>query len=132
ASISDVLVVGVGDPRAGSFIDGRQSRQDAATLRQIATRLRGTYHDGNTKHLPTDLLVRLTLSPEVGTFARLTRREYALLARGLGAAVAAFLPILLHAFGTRWRPGTPVPIAQTRSAPGLSEKNQTSAVSSRV
>src|SRR5262245_48882055 len=35
ASIADVLVVGVGDPRSGSFIDGRMSRQDTNTLRQI-------------------------------------------------------------------------------------------------
>ena len=39
ASIADVLIVGVGDPRQGSFIDGRMSRQDASTLRQIAARL---------------------------------------------------------------------------------------------
>jgi Ca-activated chloride channel family protein len=52
-SIAQVLVVGVGDARLGKFIDGHQSRQDAATLRQIATRLRGVYHDGNEKHLPS-------------------------------------------------------------------------------
>jgi Ca-activated chloride channel homolog len=108
ASISDVLVVGVGDPRAGTFIDGRQSRQDAATLRQIALRLGGTYHDGNEKHLSTDLLRRLTLIPRQSAFERLTRREYALMACGIGAAVLAILPVLLHHFGTRWRPGVPV------------------------
>jgi Ca-activated chloride channel family protein len=31
ASVDDMLVVGVGDPRAGTFIDGRQSRQDVST-----------------------------------------------------------------------------------------------------
>ena len=35
ASVSNVVVVGIGDPITGQFIDGRQSRQDAATLRQI-------------------------------------------------------------------------------------------------
>ena len=63
ASIADVLIVGVGDPRTGSFIDGGQSRQDASTLRQIAARLGGVYHDGNTKHLSSDLLARLTMIP---------------------------------------------------------------------
>ncbi len=53
ASIADVLIVGVGDPRQGSFIDGRMSRQDASTLRQIAARLGGIYHDGNQKHIST-------------------------------------------------------------------------------
>lgn len=105
ASVGDVLVVGVGDPRAGSFIDGRQSRQDAGSLRQIAARLNGTYHDANEKHLPTDLLRRMTLVPEVGVFESLSRREYALMAVAVGATTLALLPVLLARFGTRWRPG---------------------------
>lgn len=105
ASIADVLIVGVGDPRTGTFIDGKMSRQDAGTLRQIAARLGGTYHDGNQKHLGSELLAQLTIIPRKSAFERLTRREYALLACGLGAAVLAFLPVLLHYRGTRWRPG---------------------------
>jgi Ca-activated chloride channel family protein len=105
ASIADVLIVGVGDPRQGSFIDGRMSRQDSSTLRQMAARLGGVYHDGNKKHLASDLLARLTIIPRKSAFDRLTRREYALIACGLGATALAFLPVLLHAFGTRWRPG---------------------------
>lgn len=105
ASIADVLVVGVGDPRAGSFIDGKMSRQDASTLRQIAARLNGTYHDGNQKHLSSQLLAQLTVIPRKSAFERLTRREYALMACGLGSIVLALLPVLLHYHGTRWRPG---------------------------
>ena len=105
ASIADVLVVGVGDPRAGSFIDGRQSRQDAGSLRQIAAHLGGTYFDANEKHLPTDLLTRLTVIPRPGVLAQLTRREYALIAVGAGSSVLALLPALLARFGTSWRPG---------------------------
>jgi Ca-activated chloride channel family protein len=105
ASIADVLIVGVGDPRQGSFIDGRMSRQDASTLRQIAARLGGFYHDGNEKHLSSVLLSELTVIPRKSTFEQLTRREYALLASGLGAMVLALLPVFLHRFGTRWRPG---------------------------
>ena len=105
ASVSDVLVVGVGDPRAGSFIDGRQSRQDAGSLRQIAARLGGTYVDANEKHLPTDLLTRLTVIPRAGVFEQQTKREYSLIAVGTGAGLLALLPVLLHHFGTRWRPG---------------------------
>jgi Ca-activated chloride channel homolog len=37
----------------------------------------------------------------------LTRREYALMACAAGAAVLALLPVLLHRFGTSWRPGVP-------------------------
>ncbi|QEH34590.1 hypothetical protein OJF2_31310 [Aquisphaera giovannonii] len=105
ASIADVLLVGVGDPHAGTFIDGKMSRQDANTLRQIAARLNGTYHDGNTKHVPTELLSRLTVIPRKSAFEQLTRREYALIAIGVGSTTLAFLPVLLTLFGTRWRPG---------------------------
>ena len=101
ASIADVLIVGVGDPRQGSFIDGRMSRQDASTLRQIAARLGGIYHDGNRSTSAPRSLKRLTVIPRKSAFEQLTRREYALIACGLGASVLAFLPVLLHHFGTR-------------------------------
>ena len=50
-SVSEVLVVGVGDTRSGKFIDGHVSRQDAPTLRQIAVRLQGEYHGGMASNL---------------------------------------------------------------------------------
>src|SRR5688572_6701290 len=66
-SIVKTLVIGVGS-REGKFIDGHTSRQDSSTLRQIATRLRGVYHDGNEKHLPsetiTDLAEAIPMSAE--------------------------------------------------------------------
>jgi Ca-activated chloride channel family protein len=113
-SVSDVLIVGVGDPRTGSFIDGRMSRQDAGTLRQIATRLGGVYHDGNQKHLGSALLSSLTVIPRKTAFEQLTRREYAIIACTLGGLALAFLPMLLQYFGTAWRPG--VPLATIRAA----------------
>ncbi|CAN5917051.1 hypothetical protein BH23PLA1_BH23PLA1_36950 [soil metagenome] len=108
ASIRDVLIVGVGDPQTGKFIEGRQSRQDSSTLRQVAARLGGTYHNGNEKHLSSNLLAALTLMPGKGRFEQLSRREYALIACALGASVLALLPYLLHRFGTRWAPGVPI------------------------
>jgi Ca-activated chloride channel family protein len=107
ASVAHVLIVGIGDPRTGKFIDGRQSRQDTSTLRQVATRLSGTYHNGNEKHLSSEFLRQLTQSSEAGPLKRLSRREYALIACGVGASVFALLPLLLHYAGTRWRPGVP-------------------------
>jgi Ca-activated chloride channel homolog len=104
ASVAHVVIVGVGDPRVGRFINGRNSRQDASTLRQVAVRLNGRYHDANEKQLPTTLLQELTQSAEASPF-ELTRREYALIACALGSAVLALLPLLLALFGTRWRPG---------------------------
>jgi Ca-activated chloride channel family protein len=107
ASVADVLIVGVGDPRQGSFIDGRMSRQDTSTLRQIAARLGGVYHDGNSKHISTATLKGMTIIPRKNTFQQLSRREYALIACAVGATVLAVLPVLLHRFGTRWKPGVP-------------------------
>ena len=107
ASVADVLIVGVGDPRQGSFIDGRMSRQDTSTLRQIAARLGGVYHDGNSKQISTATLNAMTVIPRKTAFEKLSRREYALLACGIGASLLALLPVLLHQFGTRWRPGVP-------------------------
>ena len=130
AAVSDVMVVGVGDPQVGKFIDGHQSRQDTSTLRQISVRLGGHFHNANEKHLPTailDELVQATASSEV---EKLSRREYALLASGCGAAILALLPLLLHFFGSWWKPGVPIGrrgIVDTKVAASesknLSEKN---------
>ena len=107
ASVRNVLVVGIGDSKNGTFIAGRQSRQDASTLRQIAVRLRGTYHNGNQKHLSSDTIKTLTEQPGESIFERLTQREYALAACTSGSMIYALLPLLLHFFGTAWRPGVP-------------------------
>jgi len=106
ASVAHALIVGVGDPLAGKFIDGRHSRQDMSTLRQVAARLGGVYHNGNEKHLPTDVLRQVTMGSGRSRFERLTRREYALMACAAGASLLALLPVALHLAGTRWRPGT--------------------------
>jgi Ca-activated chloride channel family protein len=105
ASVRKVLVVGVGDPTTGKFLDGHLSRQDRSTLRQVAVRLSGVYHDGNLQHLSTETLELLTNSTGESAIEKLTRREYALLAIALGASLLAFLPVLLHRVGTGWRPG---------------------------
>jgi Ca-activated chloride channel homolog len=99
AAVRDVLVVGVGDPRVGKLIDGRQSRQDTTTLRQLAVRLGGVYHDGNTRHLSSETLSLITRTEGEETLARLTLREYALLAAALGALLLALLPLALQRWG---------------------------------
>ncbi|MBL8863244.1 MAG: VWA domain-containing protein [Planctomycetes bacterium] len=113
AAVRSVLVVGVGDSQVGKFIDGRQSRQDVSALKQIAARLGGTYHDGNAFHIASGLVASAMGREDEAVFERLTRREYALLAAGLGAAILSLLPMLLAARGTSWRPG-----ASKRPAPG--------------
>lgn len=105
SSVSDVLVVGVGDPRSGSFINGYQSKQESSTLRQLATRLKGVYHDGNTRHISSEVLERMTDATSADPFRQLTRREYALIASGVGSFGLAFIPFVLAFAGTPWRPG---------------------------
>lgn len=105
ASIAHALVVGVGNSRQGTFIDGRHSKQETATLRQVATRLGGVYHDGNEKHVPTDVIRAMTQSGQASPLDRLTLREYALLACALGGMLIALLPAALQRFGTSWTPG---------------------------
>ncbi len=105
AAIRSALIVGVGDTRKGAYIDGALSRQDQSALRQIAIRLGGEYHDGNQKHIPTDLVMQVAGSGGKPEKTPWTRREYALLAVGLGAAWLALLPLALAIAGTSWRGG---------------------------
>jgi Ca-activated chloride channel family protein len=104
-SIRSVIVIGVGDPNTGKFIDGRQSRQDVPTLKQIAARLGGTFHNGNDHHLASSLISDAMGLESESLFEKLSLRDYALLACAAGSLVLGFLPLLLHFFGTSWRPG---------------------------
>lgn len=113
-SVSHTLVVGVGDPKKGRFIDGHHSRQDMSTLRSIAIRLGGTYHNGNEKHLSTSLVQEISGLKVESVWQRLTKREYALLAVALGTSFLGLLPLALHYLGTTWQPGV---AASRRAAP---------------
>jgi Ca-activated chloride channel family protein len=102
-SIHRTLIVGVGDPHTGRFIDGHQSRQDVATLRQLAARLRGDYFNANEKHLPSQFLSALSHSLPLRDVEERGRRELALAAVGTGAATLAFLPMALALGGAAWQ-----------------------------
>jgi Ca-activated chloride channel family protein len=119
-----VLVVGVGDPTVGKFIDGRQSRQDSSTLQQIAARLRGLYHNGNERHIPTDMVREVTRTAEATLLEKLTLREYALMAVALGSLVLCALPFLLLVAGSSWRAGR-------RSPVGTGDANDSSRLAGR-
>ncbi len=101
-SVKEVLVLGIGNPRKGTFIAGHQSRQDAEVLATIARSLKGSYYDVNEKHLPTDALGDMVMRaplPKSG----LDLAQLALLAMTLGAIIVAFLPVALQYFGTHWK-----------------------------
>jgi Ca-activated chloride channel homolog len=100
SSIADSLVIGIGDPNRSTTMWGRPSRQDVTSLRQVAARLGGRYHDGNQKHLPSAVLDELTLiQPRPGS--DLALRDAALFATGVGAFTLAFATPLLQLAGRR-------------------------------
>jgi Ca-activated chloride channel family protein len=102
---SNVVLVGVGNTVTGKSLGGHTTRQDAATLRQVAARLYGVYHDGNEKQLTTELVSRIDERAKPKGGDKWTAREYALLGIGLGAAVLGLLPLALNLMGTGWEPG---------------------------
>jgi Ca-activated chloride channel homolog len=110
-SFGGTLVIGVGDHLAGKFIAGHQSRQDESTLRQVAIRLGGEFHNGNRRQVPSDVLSAAAADARRPLLEQLTLREYALIAIAAASALLASLPVLLHWFGTRWNPGV-VPLAE--------------------
>jgi len=98
SSIADTIVIGLGDAIKGSNVNGHNSRQDTMGLRQLAMRLGGTYHDGNRKHLPSDVINALTMiAPHVGD--HWSERDLALLAVAVGCSTLAAVGPLLTLFG---------------------------------
>lgn len=119
-AIGGTLVIGVGDRLAGKFIAGHQSRQDTSTLRQVANRLNGEFHDGNKRHVPSDILAAAAADARKPLIERLTKREWAMIAVVLSSLVLGLVPLLLHWFGTRYRPGfVPAPADAETPGPGV-------------
>lgn len=102
---TNVVMVGVGNPTVGKSLGGHTTRQDVSTLRQVAARLNGAYHDGNEKQLTTELVSRIDERAKPKTEEKWTAREWALVALGAGASVLAMLPAALFLLGTGWEPG---------------------------
>lgn len=97
-SIADTIVIGVGDTSKATLVSGHGSRQNTWSLKQLAARLGGVYHEGNQRHLPTAVLNRLTmLAPRAASV--LSERELGLASLAVGAALIGGLGPLLMAFG---------------------------------
>jgi Ca-activated chloride channel family protein len=100
-SVKEVLILGLGNPHKGTFIDGHQSRQEGETLQRIASQLGGTYDDVNTNQLATTALGDLVVTappPRTG----LDLSEWAILCMVLGASVLALLSVALAWWGSDW------------------------------
>jgi len=102
---SNVVMVGVGNPTIGKALGGHTTRQDVSTLRQVAVRLSGAYHNGNDKQLATQLVSGLDERAKPKGGDKWTLREFALFLTGLGIGSFALIQILLTALGTGWEPG---------------------------
>jgi Ca-activated chloride channel family protein len=97
-AIADTVVIGLGQTSKATTIAGHASRQDADSLRSLASQLRGTYFDANIRHLPSDLLSSLSIiQPRVADGVGL--REAAVLSVGVGAFLLSILLPALSAFG---------------------------------
>ena len=107
SSVAETVVVGVGDASRGNFIDGHLSRQDSATLTQLARRLGGHYHDGNFKQVPSELLRRLAAPDDRSEKSQLSLRVLAIAALAASAAILCLLPLLLEYLGSGWKAGAP-------------------------
>jgi Ca-activated chloride channel family protein len=95
-SIASTLVIGVGDGEHFLASDAQP---------QIAARLGGTYHNGNEKHISSNVIRELTQETSKQKWSDLGRREYALIAIAIGSALLMLLPILLNYFGSSYRVG---------------------------
>jgi Ca-activated chloride channel family protein len=115
SSVADLLVVGVGNPGRGTFLDGHLSRQDSAALSQLARRLGGHYHDGNFKQVPSNLLRHLNAPDESSDKFRVGLRTLAVFILAGSVCLLCLLPILLERFGSAWKPVA----AETRAAMNL-------------
>jgi len=67
SSIADSIVIGVGDPTRPTMVSGHRSTQDTSSLKSLANKLKGIYHQGNNRHLPSEVLSRLAMvQPRIG------------------------------------------------------------------
>ncbi len=111
SSIADTIVVGVGDPMRPTMVSGHRSTQDVASLKSLATKLKGKYHQGNNKHLPSEVLANLSMvRPRVTDGIGL--REVALTCIAVGGCLLALVGPLLILFGRVFSELPSVPIAK--------------------
>ncbi|MFN7451162.1 MAG: hypothetical protein ACK5RF_22970 [Pirellula sp.] len=115
SSIADTIIVGVGDPVRPTVISGHRSTQDVASLKSLASKMKGVYHQGNNKHLPTNILNKLTMvRPRIGEGMGL--REWAVWCIGIGGSILAMLGPSLLLFGKR---ASAHPVVQTNPKTGI-------------
>jgi hypothetical protein len=97
-AIADTVVIGVGDPNRATLVSGHSSKQESLSLKTLAARLNGIYHEGNRLHLPSEILKKLSMiTPNTGT--ELGIRDAALIAVGAGSSLTALIGPALMLLG---------------------------------
>jgi Ca-activated chloride channel family protein len=104
AAFAMTLILGLGNPQHGIFIDGHSSRQDAESLTRLALRLGGVYHDANLRDVTSDVTKQLEAAIPVDRRHDPSLREAAMTCVVSGAAVIALLPVLFSLVARRWKP----------------------------
>ncbi len=100
SSISNTIVVGVGDPARPTMVSGHRSIQDIGSLKSLAAKLKGRYHQGNNKHLPSEVLNQLTMvRPRISDGLGL--REVAMTCIAVGGCLLTLIGPALHLFGRK-------------------------------
>jgi Ca-activated chloride channel homolog len=119
---SSVLVLGVGSPSRGTFIDGHSSRQDAQSLERLALRLGGKYYNASSRHLSSEVVTAAAAALPAEEKPPTDLRWLAVMATCCGSLALALLPPLLAIAGTghrSWSAGDPLTVttAKTRTKP---------------
>jgi Ca-activated chloride channel family protein len=98
-AINKVIIAGIGDTAKGEFIDAHVSRQDTASLSQLARRLHGRFYDANTQHIPSDALTSLMAPTSPKNFAGIDTKTAAIAIITCVALIHAGIPLALRRFG---------------------------------
>lgn len=116
-AIDRVIIAGVGDVAKGQFIDSHLSRQDTASLAQLARRLRGQFYDVNTRHLPSECLTSILSTVSSKGLTGIDTKLTAVTLISLAALLQALIPLLLHGAGAPRHPARTNSLTKTSPTP---------------
>jgi Ca-activated chloride channel family protein len=73
-------------------------------MQQLARRLGGSYHNGNVKHVPSEMLKHLLAPDQTSEKFTVNLRILAMIVLGVSTALLCLLPLALEYFGSAWKP----------------------------
>ena len=97
------------------MVSGHRSTQDTSSLKSLANKLKGIYHQGNNRHLPSEVLARLSMvQPRFGEGIGL--REFALGCLVVGGSLVTLIRPALVLIGRKGTELPSVPVLNTARA----------------